>query len=169
MAPELGQVLMETGEIARAEDLVTGAVDRASAEGDRGLEAHLRIVSLLLKESTDPEHRSEEALETLGRAIPVLEELGDDLGLARAYRLLGDVHFARSTYATADRAFERAIEHARKAGAEYEAAESLRLYAASGLYGPAPVDEVMGRCQKIMEVARGNRRRKRERSGAWAR
>ena len=65
------------------------------------------------------------------------------------------MHFARSTYATADRAFERAIEHARKAGAEYEAAESLRLYAGSGLYGPAPVDEVMSRCQKIMEGAKG--------------
>ena len=156
MTPELGQVLMETGEIARAQDMVSGAVDRARAEGDRGLEAHLQIVSLLLKESTDPEHRSEEALGTLGRVIPVLEELGDDLGLARAHRLLGDVHFARSNYANADRAFERAIEHARKAGAEYEAAESLRLYAGSGLYGPAPVDEVMSRCQKIMEGAKGN-------------
>jgi class 3 adenylate cyclase/tetratricopeptide (TPR) repeat protein len=156
LVPELGQVLMETGEISRATEMVTGALDRARTEGDRGLEAHLRIVSLLLRESTDPEHRSEEALETLGSVIPVLEELGDDLGLARAYRLLGDVHFARSTYATADRAFEQAVEHARKAGNEYEAAESLRVYAGSGLYGPAPVDEVMGRCQKIIEIARGN-------------
>jgi class 3 adenylate cyclase/tetratricopeptide (TPR) repeat protein len=156
LVPELGQVLMETGEIARAEEMVTGAVDRARTDGNRGLEAHLQIVLLLLRESTDPEHRSEEALETLGSVIPVLEELGDDLGLARAYRLLGDVHFARSSYAIADRAFEQAIEHARRAGAEYEAAESLRLYAGSGLFGPAPVDEVMGRCQRIMEVAKGN-------------
>jgi tetratricopeptide (TPR) repeat protein len=88
--------------------------------------------------------------------IPVLEDLGDDLGLARAYRLLGDVHFARSRYADADGAFELAVEHARNAGAEYEEAESLRLYAGSGLYGPAPADEVMRRCERIKEVARGN-------------
>jgi predicted ATPase/class 3 adenylate cyclase len=156
LVPELGQVLMETGEIARAERMLTDAVERARVNGDRGLEAHVQIVLLLLKESTDPEHRSEEALETFGSVIPVLEELGDDLGLARAYRLLGDVHFARSSYANADRALEQAIDHARKAGAEYEEAESLRLYAGSGLYGPAPADEVMSRCEKIMEVAKGN-------------
>jgi tetratricopeptide (TPR) repeat protein len=147
---------METGEIPRAEEMVTGALDRARTDGNRGLEAHLQIVLLLLKESTDPEHRSEEALETLGSVIPALEDLGDDLGLARAYRLLGDVHFTRSSYAKADRALEQAVEHARSAGAEYEAADSLRLYAGSGLFGPAPVDEVMVRCQKIMEVAKGN-------------
>lgn len=156
LVPELGQVLLETGQITRAEKMLADAVDRAKESGDRGLEAHVRIVSLLLKEFTDPEHRSEEALETLGSVIPVLEDLGDDLGLARAYRLLGDVHFARSRYADADGAFEQAIEHARKAGAEYEEAESLRLYAGSGLYGPAPADEVMRRCERIREVARGN-------------
>ena len=116
----------------------------------------MQIVSLLLKESTDPEHRSEEALETLGSVIPALEELGDDLGLARAYRLLGDVHFTQSSYAKADRALEQAIEHARKAGAEYEEAESLRMYAGTGLFGPAPVADVMTRCEKIMELAKGN-------------
>jgi class 3 adenylate cyclase/tetratricopeptide (TPR) repeat protein len=156
LVPELGQALMETGELARAERMLGDALDRAGESGDRGLEAHVQIVALLLKEFTEPEHRSEEALETLGSVIPVLEELGDDLGLARAYRLMGDVHFARSSYANADRAFEQAIERARKAGAEYEEAESLRLYAGSGLYGPAPADEVMKRCEQIMEVARGN-------------
>ena len=44
----------------------------------------------------------------------------------------------------------------RKAGAEYEEAESLRLYAGSGLYGPAPVDDVIRRCEEIMAVAKGN-------------
>ena len=100
--------------------------------------------------------------------IPVLEELGDDLGLARAFRLLGDIHFYRSQYASADRALEQAIERARKAGAEYEEAENLRLYAGSGLYGPASADEVMRRCQQIMEVAKAIRPRKPARSGAWA-
>ncbi|MGH7541184.1 MAG: tetratricopeptide repeat protein, partial [Gemmatimonadota bacterium] len=156
LVPEMAQVLTETGEIARAEKLLTGAIDAARGEEDRGLEAHARIVLLLLKATTDPEHRSEEAMETLESVIPVLEELGDDVGLARAYRLLGDVHWTRSNYANADRALEEATEHARKAGAEYEEAESLRLYAGSGLYGPAPVADVVRRCEKIMEVAKGN-------------
>jgi tetratricopeptide (TPR) repeat protein len=156
LVPEFGQVLIETGEFARAERILADAVDRARERSDRGLEAHVQIVSLLLKEFTEPEHRSEEALSTLESVIPVLDDLGDDLGLARAYRLLGDVHFARSSYADADRAFERAIDHARKAGADYEEAESLRLYAGSGLYGPASADGVMSRCEQILEVSKGN-------------
>jgi class 3 adenylate cyclase/tetratricopeptide (TPR) repeat protein len=156
LVPEFGQVLIETGEFPRAGRLLVDAVDGARERGDHGLEAHVQIVSLLLKEFTEPEHRSEEALSTLESVIPVLDDLGDDLGLARAYRLLGEVHFARSSYADADRAFERAIDHARKAGADYEEAQSLRLYAGSGLYGPASADEVMSRCEQIMEISRGN-------------
>ena len=70
--------------MTRAEQLLTEAVDCATASGDRGLGAHARIVQLMLKLSTDPEHRLEEALQVLEDAIPVLEEMGDDLGLARA-------------------------------------------------------------------------------------
>ena len=95
---------MESGELEHADRILRDALDRAGRSGDRGLEANLRIVSLLLKEFTEPEHRSEEVLESV---IPVLEELGDDLGLARAFRLLGDIHFYRSQYASADRALEQ--------------------------------------------------------------
>jgi class 3 adenylate cyclase/tetratricopeptide (TPR) repeat protein len=156
IVPELGQALTEIGEMKRAEQLLTDAVGRATASGDRGLEAHVRIVLLMLKLSTDPEHRLEEALQVLEDAIPVLEEMGDDLGLARAYRLRGDVHWTRSIYAEADRAFEQAMSHARRAGARWEEAECLRQYAGSGLYGPAPVAEVVKRCDRIIELAKGN-------------
>ena len=62
----------------------------ARAAEDLGLEAHATIALLLVKEFTDPEQRSADAFATLGWVIPALEELGDDVGLARAYRLLGD-------------------------------------------------------------------------------
>jgi class 3 adenylate cyclase/tetratricopeptide (TPR) repeat protein len=156
IVPELAQALMETGEMTRAEELLTDAEASATASGDRGLEAHARIVLLLLRLSTDPEHRLEEALQVLEDAIPVLEEMGDDLGLARAYRLRGDVHWTRSVYAEADRAFEQAMVHARRAGASWEEAECLRQYAGSGLYGPAPVGDVVKRCDRIIELAKGN-------------
>ncbi len=153
IAPDLGQALMETGDLARAEDLLTEAV----AADDPGLQAHSRIVLLLLKESTDPLHRSEEALEVLESVMPVFEELGDDLGLARSWRLLGDVHWTRAHYAEVDRALERAIEHARRSGAHWEEAESLRSYAGSGLYGPTPILDVVSRCGWIAAESAGDR------------
>ncbi|MDP9331420.1 MAG: AAA family ATPase [Actinomycetota bacterium] len=149
IAPELAEALTETADLSRAETLLEAAL----GSGDRGLEAHAQVVRLILKEFTEPERRSEEALQVLEGVIPVFEELGDNLGLARAWRLLGDVHWNRSRYAEADQAFERAIEHARKAGAGWEEAASLRQYTGSALYGPTPVPEVIRRCDWVTEAS----------------
>ncbi len=155
--PDLGEALMETGELARADDVLSEAIRIAHELGDRGLQGHATIVRLLLMESTDPKRRSEVALRELETVIPVFEELGDDLGLARAWRVKADVHWTRARYASADEAFERAIEHARRAGAGWEEAESLGQYTGSGVYGPAPVGEVVQRCERTRREAAGNR------------
>ena len=49
------------------------------------------------------------------RAIPVLEEAGDDLGLARAWRLRGEVAVLAGHWGARVEALERALEHARQA------------------------------------------------------
>jgi len=157
LMPELGLALTETGDLGRADELLDAAIAWAMEVGNRGLESNARVVRVLLQESIDPEHRSEEAAGVLDRAIPVLEELEDDLGLARAWRLLADVHWTLGAYAEADRALERALVHARKAGAVWEEAESLRQYAGSGLYGPATVPEVVARCERIIAESKGSR------------
>jgi tetratricopeptide (TPR) repeat protein len=108
-------------------------------------------------ESTDPKGLSEVALAELERVIPVFEELGDDLGLARAWHLTADVHWTRARYAAAEGALERAIEHARRARAGWEEAECLGKYVGSGVYGPAPVNEVVARCERILGESKGNR------------
>jgi hypothetical protein len=56
------------------------------------------LVLLILREFTEPERRSREALQVLEGVIPVFDALHDDLGLARAWRLLGDVYWNRSRY-----------------------------------------------------------------------
>lgn len=157
LMPDLGRAQTEAGDLAGAEKTLTEAVRRASETGARGLQAHAEIALLLLKESTDPDHRFEQAMATLESVIPVLEQLGDDLGLSRAWRLMADVHWARGAYATVERAAERSIEHARRAGDIWEASDALRLYAGSGLYGPALVDDVIRRCEQIMSDAKGHR------------
>jgi class 3 adenylate cyclase/tetratricopeptide (TPR) repeat protein len=155
--PDLGEALMEMGELARADEVLGRAVRDAEALGDRGLQAHAVLVRLLLMESTDPKRRSEVALRELETVIPVFEELGDELGLARAWRVKADVHWTRARYAAADEAFERAIDHARRSGAGWEEAEGLGQYTGSGVYGPTPVPQVVARCERILREAKGNR------------
>jgi tetratricopeptide (TPR) repeat protein len=154
---DLGEALMEAGDFGRAEKVLADAVEQAVAAGDRGSEAHARVVLLLLKESTDPQHRSREALDVLESVIPAFEELGDDRGLARSYRLLADLHWTRSRYADADRALRLAVEHARLAGAAWEEAESLGQRLGAGLYGPTPVADVVRRCDEVLASGSGDR------------
>jgi predicted ATPase/class 3 adenylate cyclase len=154
--PALAEALTEMGELTRADRVVEEALARAAEEGLRGVEAHTKVIRLLMLESTDPKHRSEIALEVLGGVIPVFEELGDDLGLARAWRLMGDVHLVRAHYSAADDALKRAIAHARTAGARWEESEALGQYVGCGVFGPAPVVEVLARCDEIADAAAAN-------------
>jgi tetratricopeptide (TPR) repeat protein len=93
----------------------------------------------------------------LESVIPVFEELGDDRGLARSYRLLADLHWTRCRYADADRALRRATEHASRAGAAWEEAESQGRRLGAGLYGPTPVADVIRRCDEILTSEPGDR------------
>src|SRR4029453_3964961 len=101
---------------------------RGAAAGGRGHAAHANRASPVLREFSEPERRSEEALRLLEGVTQVFEELGDDLGLARALRLMADVHWTRGRYGDVDAPLQRAIEHAGKAGASAEQAASLRQY-----------------------------------------
>ncbi len=148
---------MELGELSEADRSLDDAITIARASQDRGLEAHAAILRLLMQQSTDPKDRSEEALRELEGVIPVFEALGDDLGLARASRLMADVHWTRGRYAAADEALRRAIEHARYAGATWEETESLGLYAGSGVYGRVPIAEIERRCSEVIDAAAGSR------------
>ena len=78
--------------------------------------------------------------------IPILEEAGDHLGLARAWRLRSEVAVA-PPLGSARRALERALEHARLAGDVREEATLVALLAVSLYYGPTPVEEAIARCE----------------------
>jgi hypothetical protein len=155
LMPDLAEALMEEGDLGAATRVLDEVAERAGAASLTRIEAHATIVRLLLAESTDPESRSDIALKELERIIPVFQELEDHLGLARSYRLTADVHWSRAKYAACDEALILAAEHARKAGAAREEAECLGQFAGSGLYGPAPVDEVVRRCEEIRATSGG--------------
>jgi class 3 adenylate cyclase/tetratricopeptide (TPR) repeat protein len=154
MLPDLGEVLSEAGDLAGADAAVAEAAELAERFGDHAVLANATIMGLLLLESTDPKRRSE-GLERVGVLSRVLEALGDELGLARAQRLLGDIHWAHCRYGAADGAFERALEHARRAGATWEEAYVLGQYTGSGVYGPAPTAEAARRCEDVLAQSGG--------------
>ncbi len=155
---DLGEALHVRGELARAEDVFTEAVEAASASGDRGTAARARLGRLFLRVYTDPEGRSEEIRAEVERAIPVFEELDDQEGLARTARLLTEIDWMACRYSAVERSLERAIEHARRAGDRTMEMLSLAMLASAVLLGPTPAEMGIRRCREIFERSGGDRR-----------
>jgi class 3 adenylate cyclase/tetratricopeptide (TPR) repeat protein len=153
--PALGEARVETGDLLGAEEALTEAERLAEELGDDRVLANAAIQRLFLLESTDPKRLTEDATVSAARWIDRLENLGDDVGLARAWRLVGELHGTRSRYAAAAAAFERAIGHARRAGDAREEAESLGLSIGSVVFGPAPAVEIEHRCAQVIAAVGG--------------
>jgi tetratricopeptide (TPR) repeat protein len=151
----LGDALVEMGEFARAEETLDEAERLAKEADDAAVIANVGILRLGLMEFVDPKRLAKDAEAEAARLIATLEELGDEVGLARAWRLVGDRNWARSRYGAVDEALARAISHARRAGAAREEADCLGRYVVSGSFGPAHLREVERRCQELLSSEEG--------------
>jgi tetratricopeptide (TPR) repeat protein len=151
--PKLASAVARTGELARAEALLSDAVDEAVAAGDRRRELRALVERASWRLQSDPASE-QEAHQLVERAIPEFEELGDELGLAKAWHLSADV---QPTWATTTEALEQALVHARSAGDRREEADIIWWLGVSMHHGPTPTQEAIGRCEELLAQVRGDR------------
>ena len=152
---ELAGLLMSTGDFSRAGDVLDEA--REAAAGNPELEARADIEREFHKMFAGSEEVSRTIPEVTARAIPILEEAGDDIGLARAWRLRGEMAGLAAHWGARAEALDRAVEHARLAGDLREEATLVALLAFSFYYGPTPVPEAIARCERFLEEVTGDR------------
>jgi class 3 adenylate cyclase/tetratricopeptide (TPR) repeat protein len=153
---ELSNALWSVGELARAEALLDGLIEAAEAAGNRSERWHGLLERSGRLSVTHPEAESE-LLEVAQNAIEVFESLGDDLGLARAWRRISVVHRLRCSFATASEAAEVGLVHARRAGAIQDEARLVDEICTALLFGPAPVDDAIVRCETLLADSRESR------------
>jgi class 3 adenylate cyclase/tetratricopeptide (TPR) repeat protein len=151
---DLGAALVIAGEFAEADTVLTDAVDASLTAGDRRLELHALLERGFLRALTAPEGGVEELGQVTARALRELEELGDDLGLAKAWRRIGDTHWMRNQWNELERALERARAHAERAGDRREAAGAVMRVPMAIYYGPTPVPEAIERAEGILARAK---------------
>jgi tetratricopeptide (TPR) repeat protein len=151
----LGSSLVPAGEFREADAVLSEAIETAAASGDRRLELHVLLERAFLRALTDPGESVEELRRAAEEAVPELERLGDDLGLAKAWRRIADVNWMLNHWTDQAGALERALEHARRAGDHREAAGALMRMPMSLYYGPLPVPEAAARAEAILEQAAG--------------
>jgi len=154
---QLAEALRLAGELSRAEAVLSESLKEAMARGDRRLEAHALVEGLLLKSIVDPDFETEELMHAIADTVSVLEALGDDLGLSKAWRGIAEVHLTKCRWGPTAEALERALTYAERAGDANEAAAALPLLANALFWGPTPAETGLRRLAEIREQATGDR------------
>jgi class 3 adenylate cyclase/predicted ATPase len=148
--PILGSALMRTGDFGRAESVLDEALAAAHAAGDTKLELRTVIEREFLRTFTQPEESLEDIVAVADGAIPLLEKLGDDVGLAKAWWLRSELHLSACRWRERAENLERALAHARRAGDASEQATIASQIATALLYGPTHVDAAIRRCGELL-------------------
>jgi len=158
LVPDLGEALIQTGEFDRAEAVLDKASAAADGLGRPELGAGARVVRELARLFIGASAAwSDDARATASAAIEVATKAGDDVTLARAYRLLAWADGKACRYGPAASALDLAIAHARKAGDVRQERRASTAFALTSAYGPTPVDEAIERCAEIAERVSGDR------------
>jgi class 3 adenylate cyclase len=154
--PQLGSALMKTGDFGRADVVLGEALAGAAASGDKKLELRTLIEREFFRTFTNPESSTEELIRVAETTIPLLEELQDELGLAKAWWLRSEADAIAGRWAARTEALERALVHARRASDPREVSTIVGLLARALAYGPTPVPDAIQRCEELSESVRGD-------------
>jgi len=147
---DLGDALRESGEFKRAEGVLGEAIERAAASGEQSREARAFVVRLRMQMQTESDFAAPTLLEAADRAIEMLEQVGDERGLAKAWSVRAWFPWLQCNASAAEEAVLRALEYARRSGDERAEAYSLNLLLGAGLFGPLPVREAIRRCDELL-------------------
>jgi tetratricopeptide (TPR) repeat protein len=129
------------------------ALEHARALEDDRLAARVQIEQSSLRSMTDTHISASELVEVAERAIEVFRAADDDVGLAKAWIHLAEVHWLRGRCGEMESVLERALRHAEKAGAERELRWVLRALMRAALLGPRRVEDAILRCRELQERA----------------
>jgi class 3 adenylate cyclase/tetratricopeptide (TPR) repeat protein len=157
LMPELGSALVRAGEFSAAADVFDELQRRASANGDRTLELRAMVEQQFVRYFTHPQGSTDEIRRLTASVIPELEELGDSLGLAKAWWLASEVHTVACRWGERAAALERALEYAGHTDDTQQQATLTGHLALALVWGPTPVDEAISRCTGFYAQALGNR------------
>ncbi len=152
----LAQVLLESGEFGRAAVLMQEVIDAARAAGDQRIEAHARLLILWGELFSAPDVDLADVRAEAERLLSVFNAHEDELGLARGWTILGELHLAdgQAEAAAADAA--RAVRHARQAAQGWLVSVNLSLQCTAVASGPMPVREGIDQCRAALAEIAGN-------------
>jgi class 3 adenylate cyclase/tetratricopeptide (TPR) repeat protein len=155
LLPDLAAVLAESGRIDEARGLVREAAELARDSGDRGIEARAVLADMWWRLDMDAVAAAD-VEPAIAHAIETLEELGDEYGLATAWRTMGDVYNTLGETLEWIDALRRAFDYARRSGNRNEEIVCLAIYGGAMFFGPTPAGEAIERLERIQKEVAGD-------------
>jgi class 3 adenylate cyclase len=155
---ELADVLVATGELPRAEQILGQVAAAARDHGDERLAAHASVGRLRMEVGVASDLDAAAIQHQTGQAIAIFAEFEDQRGLAKAWGLLAALGFLRCRITEAEAAAGQAITHARLARDDPAESWARAVLAQGAFWGPVPATDGIRRCQELLAQAAGNRR-----------
>jgi class 3 adenylate cyclase/tetratricopeptide (TPR) repeat protein len=152
--PDLARALDASGRFDDAKACFAEAVERSEAAGDERAMAHARVMRYLV---LDSDLSSADFRRIADECSEIFERLGDDRGLALAWRLRGEASWKDGSVAGDEIAAARALEHARRAGSHWEETQIVLGMCIDLYWGPTPVSEAIIWCNDILARAPDDR------------
>jgi len=143
--------LAENGRFEDADAAFGQAIEGGRAIGDRRIELRAATRYRYTWMLRSPEATHAEALAEMERSIAEFEELGDDTGLAEALRMVGIVRLWAGRCGDALQLWERAVEHARRAGDRRLGIDLLRWMGLALAVGLIPAGEAIDRIRALLQ------------------
>jgi len=147
----LGESMVERGTFDDAAIVLDEASQLARAIDDEPLEARAELVRYHLSlNSTGSFGDTTLAVDTARRYVDVFEAAGDTAGLARAWRVIANIHVTVGRYDLAAEEMQRVIKFASELGDTRLGARGAIMYGYSTLHSQIPVAEALPRCEEYL-------------------
>jgi tetratricopeptide (TPR) repeat protein len=148
---ELALAVSASGDVQRAEALLSEIADEARASGERPLELRSRIQRQWLRSLTHPTETPLAGLLAEGEeAVTTFTGFGDDGGLALAWYLIATAHYLGSQQGLRLQAAQQALEHATRAGDIELASRCVSHIAFAMLHGSTPAMTAVQRSEDLL-------------------
>jgi tetratricopeptide (TPR) repeat protein len=141
--------------VAEVETLLEQAGTTAELLGDERLSARVAVENVwVVVQSTAAQWSESRVLSELEEAIAVFERLGDDVALARALEVVGNLHLYYGRLSKVAAASERGYRHAERAGQVKEQGMLRLVREVADQWGPMPFDQIDERLEDDLAWAR---------------
>ncbi|HET9673872.1 MAG TPA: adenylate/guanylate cyclase domain-containing protein [Gaiellaceae bacterium] len=151
LLPPLADARLDLG---RFDDVLT-AIQELESAGDERWAAYGAVIRPMYGAFSGADRSLEESRDDILRAIETLGRAGDDAGLARAYTVLGALHWTNCRAADAGVAYRQALAHAERAGDPLLAEGARELLVTMNSHGPTPRAEAEAEVKRLRAHARG--------------